>query len=260
MSFPTPAAELMDLTGRAAIVTGGGSGIGRAISLRLAGAGASVVVADIDSDGAAMTVKLIEEAGGSGRAVATVADVRSPSDAAAVAQLCVDTFGRLDILVNNAGLYPHSPVLETSEEFWDRVQDINVKGTFLFAQACARVMSASGSGGNIVNLASRQAYRPGAGLAHYGASKAAVVSLTQSLALELGRSGIRVNAVAPGPIPHERVTGFNDDQAQAYLARLPLGRFGTPDDIARAVQFIVSDAASYMTGATLVIDGGSLLP
>ena len=205
-----------------------------------------------------MTVKLVEEAGG--RAVSTVADVRSPSDAAAVAELAVETYGGLDILVNNAGLYPHSPVLETSEEFWDRVQDINVKGTFLFSQACARVMAAAGTGGNIVNLASRQAYRPGVGLAHYGASKAAVVSLTQSLALELGRSGIRVNAVAPGPIPHENVDRGSEEQQNAYLARLPLGRFGTPDDIARAVQFIVSDAASYMTGATLVIDGGSLLP
>jgi NAD(P)-dependent dehydrogenase (short-subunit alcohol dehydrogenase family) len=260
MPFPESAAALMDLGGRAAIVTGGGSGIGRAICLRLAGAGASVVVADVDPDGAAMTVKLIEEAGGSGRAVSTVADVRSPRDAAAVAQFCVDSYGRLDILVNNAGLYPHSPVLETDEEFWDRVQDINVKGTFLFSQACARVMAAAGTGGNIVNLASRQAYRPGAGLAHYGASKAAVVSLTQSLALELGRSGIRVNAVAPGPIPHENVDRGSEEQQNAYLARLPLGRFGTPDDIARAVQFIVSDAASYMTGATLVIDGGSLLP
>ena len=258
MPFPEPAAALMDLSGKVAIVTGGGSGIGRAISLRLAGAGASVVVADIDSEGAAVTVKLIEDVGG--RAVPTVTDVRSPADAAAVAQLAVDSFGRLDILVNNAGLYPHSPMLETSEEFWDRVQDVNVKGTFLCSQACARVMTAAGTGGTIVNLASRQAYRPGAGLAHYGASKAAVVSLTQSLALELGRSGIRVNAVAPGPIPHENVDRGSEEQQNAYLARLPLGRFGTPDDIARAVQFIVSEAAAYMTGATLVIDGGSLLP
>src|SRR3954452_10476339 len=242
MPFPEPAASLMDVTGRVAIVTGGGSGIGRAVCLRLAGAGAAVVVADIDTDGSAMTVKLIEDAGG--RAASTVADVRRPADAAAVAQLCVDTYGRLDILVNNAGLYPHSPVLETSEEFWDRVQDINVKGSFLCAQACARVMVAAGSGGNIVNLASRQAYRPGMGLAHYAASKAAVVSLTQSLALELCRSGIRVNPVAPGPIPHENVDRGSEDQQNAYLARLPLGRFGTPDDIARAVQFIVSDAAS----------------
>src|SRR5205809_1284735 len=145
MPFPEPAAALMDLSGKVAIVTGGGSGIGRAISLRLAGAGASVVVADIDSEGAAATLKLIEDAGG--RAVPTVTDVRSPADAAAVAQLAVDTFGRLDILVNNAGLYPHSPVLETSEEFWDRVQDVNVKGTFLCSQACARVMTAAGTGG-----------------------------------------------------------------------------------------------------------------
>src|SRR3954471_16542021 len=108
MPFPEPAASLMDVTGRVAIVTGGGSGIGRAVCLRLAGAGASVVVADIDTDGAAMTAKLIEDAGG--RAVSTVADVRSPADAAAIAQLAVDTYGRVDILVNNAGLYPHSPV------------------------------------------------------------------------------------------------------------------------------------------------------
>src|SRR5690348_2970744 len=117
MPFPEPAAALMDLSGRAAIVTGGGSGIGRAVSLRLVGAGASVVVADVDPDGAAVTVKLIEEAGAGGRAVSTVADVRSSDDAASVAHLCMDTYGRLDILVNNAGLYPHSPVLETSEEF-----------------------------------------------------------------------------------------------------------------------------------------------
>src|SRR5436190_13954719 len=128
MPFPEPAAALMDLTGKVAVVTGGGSGIGRAICLRLAGAGASVVVADIDSGGAGVTVKLIEDAGG--RAVPTVTDVRIPDDAAALAQLAVHTYGGLDILVNNAGLYPHSPVLDTSEEFWDRVQDVNVKGTF----------------------------------------------------------------------------------------------------------------------------------
>jgi NAD(P)-dependent dehydrogenase (short-subunit alcohol dehydrogenase family) len=262
-----PIADWLDLSGRAAIVTGAGSGIGRAISRRLAEAGASVVVVDVDKDAAAATVDMINGEGG--RAVAEQADVREPEAATAAAQRAVDEFGRLDILVNNAGLYPRSPVVETSPELWDRVLDVNLKGTFLFSQACARVMVGAGNGGCIISMASKQALRGGANLAHYAASKAGVALFTQSLAIELGPQNIRVNAIAPGPVATEggeraaaQVSGSGqspDDVREAYRSRIPLRRFSDPDDIAKVAVFLASDAASLMTGAVVVVDGGALL-
>ncbi|MGA8368635.1 MAG: SDR family NAD(P)-dependent oxidoreductase [Acidimicrobiales bacterium] len=263
-----PIDRWLDLSGRGAIVTGAGSGIGRAISLRLAEAGAAVVVADIDEDGAAATVDRIKSAGW--RAVAQPADVRNPEAARAAASRVVDEFGRLDILVNNAGLYPRSPVFETSEEMWDLVVDINLKGTFLFSQACARIMVDIGNGGSIINLASKQALRGSANLAHYAASKAGVIMFTQSLAIELGPENVRVNAIAPGPVATEggkgagfaQVAGTSqsvDEVRDAYLKKIPLRRFSDPDDIARVALFLASDAASLMTGTVVVVDGGASL-
>ena len=270
--------DLFDLTGKVAIVTGAGSGIGRAIALRLAQQGADIVIADLSIEGAEATVPMVVDLGR--RAIAMAADVRDPASAAAVAARAIEAFGRLDILVNNAGLFPSSPVLETSEELWDLVVDTSLKGTFVFSQACARVMTQAGRGGCIVNLSSKQAFRPGNGLAHYAAAKAAVANLTESLALELGAAGIRVNAVAPGPITTEgaakataartaavEAAGNGSDEPGAtgaalqddYRRRIPLGRFGTPDEVAKVILFLVSDAASYMTGAVVKVDGGALL-
>jgi NAD(P)-dependent dehydrogenase (short-subunit alcohol dehydrogenase family) len=268
-----PPSRWFDLSGRGALVTGAGAGIGRAIAARLAEAGAAVVVADVDRDGSSATVEAIRSAGG--RAIATVADVRDAAAASATARLVAEEFGRLDILVNNAGLYPRSPVLDTAEETWDRVVDVNLKGTFLWSQACARVMVAAGAGGSIVNLASKQALRGGADLAHYSASKAGVVLFTQSLAVELGPHDIRVNALAPGPVATDRALQAaaargsekegspdqpgSEDGREAYRRRIPLRRFSDPDDVARVALFLASDAARMMTGSLVVVDGGASL-
>ncbi len=232
-----------------------------------------MVVADVDREGASATVEAIRSAGG--RAVATRADVREAAAASGTARLVVEEFGRLDVLVNNAGLYPRSPVLDTPEETWDRVVDVNLKGTFLWSQACARVMVAAGAGGSIINLASKQALRGGADLAHYSASKAGVVLFTQSLAVELGPHDIRVNALAPGPVATDGALQraaargddgegsanepASDDGREAYRRRIPLRRFSDPDDVARVALFLASDAARMMTGSLVVVDGGASL-
>ena len=191
-------AQLFDLSGKGAVVTGGAMGIGQGIAFRLAEAGAGVMVADIDLKAATQTVKQIEARGGKAQAIR--ADVRSAADAEKVAQATVDAFGSLDILVNNAGIYPSSKFLDTSEELWDKVLDINLKGAFLYSQAAARAMIKAGHGGKIINIASIEALKPAEDTSLYSASKSGVVMLTKSMALELAPNKILVNAVAPGGI------------------------------------------------------------
>ena len=260
-------AQIFDLTGKAAIVTGGAMGIGRAIVMRLIEAGASVMIVDIDMDAANKVVQRVGEKGGKAQAIK--ADIRSLADAKKVAEATVKAFGSLDILVNNAGIYPISKALDTTEELWDRVLDINLKGTFFFCQAAAREMIKAGRGGRIINLASIDAVHPMGDVSHYNASKGGVLSLTKALALEWAPQGIIVNAVAPGSIwtPGSEKIRVEQEAAgkdpmemlKKFQTRWPMGRPGEPDDIAKVVLFYASEAVNYVTGTMVVVDGGYLL-
>jgi 2-deoxy-D-gluconate 3-dehydrogenase len=261
-------AQLFDLTGKNAIVTGGATGIGQAIVSRLAEAGASVMIADIDQKAAGQTVSQIKAKRGKAQAVR--ADVRSADDAKMVAQATIEAFGSIDILVNNAGIFPASPVLQITEEMWDKVLNTNLKGAFLYSQAVAQEMIKAGHGGKIINMASEAAMHPSGILTHYEASKAGVVMLTKSLALEFGPHNILVNAVAPGTIwtpglVRESAQSSNlpggsmEELLKGLAALLPLRRVGEPDDIAKVVLFLASAAANYMTGTLVLVDGGHLL-
>jgi 2-deoxy-D-gluconate 3-dehydrogenase len=258
-----PISQLFDLKGKGAIVTGAGMGIGQGIAFRLAEAGASVLVVDIKPEAAAETVRQIQAK--DGIAFAVQADAASVADAERVAQEAVSRFGRLDILVNNAGIFPFSPALQTTEALWDKVLDVNLKGVFFYTQAAAKRMVAAGQGGRIVNIASIDALHPTGNLVHYDASKGGVVMATKSLALEFGQYGITVNAIAPGAINTPGASAgtagvqISDEIMKSFLVRIPLGRQGVPDDIAKATLFMASEASAYVTGSLLVVDGGYLL-
>lgn len=257
--------EMFDLTGRTAIVTGGAMGIGAAIAARLAEAGASVVIADINHEVAEETVARIKRQGGV--AIAMRADASYVEDAQDVVREAARIFGHVDILVNDAGIFPFSPALELTEAQWDHVLDINLKGTFFYAQAAAKQMIAQKTPGVIVNIASVDGLHPTGFLAHYDASKGGVVMLTKSLAKELGAYHIRVNAIAPGGVdtpgtehaaPPQTTAGATG-AVEDIMARIPLGRMGQPDEIALAALYLASPASSYMTGSLVVVDGGFLL-
>ena len=260
--------ELFDLSGKGAIVTGGAQGIGQAIAFRLAEAGACVMLADLNQEAANETVARIRSAGGTAEAIP--ADAGSAEDARTVVEATEKAFGGLHILVNNAGIFPLVPVWSVSEELWDRVIDINLKGVFLYAKAAGEVMARAGQGGRIINIASIDGLRPNGMAAHYNASKGGVLMLTKALALELAPQGILVNSVSPGGIttPGTDAARENvwksmgireEDILQGWIQRVPLKRMGDPDDVARVVLFLASGASDFMTGANLVVDGGYLL-
>jgi NAD(P)-dependent dehydrogenase (short-subunit alcohol dehydrogenase family) len=240
--------------GRAALVTGGGRGIGRAIALRLAAEGAEVVVGY--QSHAAAAEEVARQAGG--RSCALPADTAEPAAAAGLVEEAVRRLGRLDIVVNNAGMLARRSLLDTDDATWDRILAVNLGGYFRVARAAAAVMTA---GGCIVNVASVNAVRPSATAGAYAVSKAGVSMLTRQLALELAPRGIRVNEVCPGLVE----TDLNrHDLAQAEfrtarLARIPLGRIGAPPDVAGAVAFLCSDDAALITGASLLVDGGAAI-
>jgi 2-deoxy-D-gluconate 3-dehydrogenase len=262
--------ELLNLTGKVALVTGGAMGIGAGIARRLAEAGASVMFSDVEMEVAQRTVEEIRAAGG--KAATVRADASNLAEARRASQATVEAFGGLDILVNNAGVYPIAPVLELSEESWDKVLDTNLKGVFFHAQAAAQLMVKQGRGGRIVNISSVDAYHPNGHLAHYDASKGGVVMLTKSLALELAPHNILVNAIAPGGVDTEGSKKVLETYARAMgpgttaetfkaamTQRIPLRRMATPDDIARMVLCLVAAPGDYMTGTTVLVDGGMLL-
>lgn len=247
-----------DLTGRTAFVTGAASGIGRASALLLGEAGATVHCADRDPDGLHETATLIKDGGGTAHTHGL--DV---TDRARLRQ-AIASCERLDVVAAIAGIMHSSPVLETRDEDLDRVLDVNFKGVLYACQEAARLMIARGTGGSIVTMASGAVDTGAPGLLCYGAAKAAVVQLTKTLATEVGRHGIRVNAVAPGWI-RTPMTDRHDRDAQAkteaVMARMsPLGRVGAPEDIAHAVLHLASDASSFTTGQIIRPNGGVAMP
>jgi 2-deoxy-D-gluconate 3-dehydrogenase len=245
--------KLFDLTGKVAIVTGGAVGIGKGIVDRLSEAGAAVLITDVSEENGK---KAVEELKGKGRKVDFIkADSSLSADVNKVVKYAVEKMGGLDILVNNAGIYPFSAAIETPEALWNKTISINLTGYFLFCQSAAREMIAKAKGGTIVNIASIDGFHPTGNLAHYDSSKGGVVMMTRSLALEWSPKGIRVNGVAPGGITPEQIKAMTD----AFTARIPMRRQGVPDDIATVVLFLTSPAADYITGETIVVDGGYLL-
>jgi NAD(P)-dependent dehydrogenase (short-subunit alcohol dehydrogenase family) len=249
------------LPGKVAVVTGGGGGIGRAISETFAAHGAKVVVADIDRDRASDTANAISHVGGD--VVAHVVDVREPRQVTELADATMEAYGRVDVLVNNVGhyLYRGAPFLDTKEEQWNSLYDVNLRHVFLCTRAFAPTMVEQGDGGSIVNVSTVEAFRGMPMMAVYSAFKAGVTQFTKSLALELGNDGVRVNAIAPDltqsiQVDYDRWVPA--EQRHLITTWVPVGRFGTADDIAGVALFLASDLSAFVTGTTVHADGGSL--
>ncbi len=258
-----PVSELLSLKGRAAVVTGAARGLGRAIAQRLAEAGASVMIADIDET---LAVSVAADIAGTHKvdAVGRAMDVTSTRSISEGADAAVAAFGKIDIWVNNAGIYPLTPALDMSDEEWDRVIQINLRGTFIGCREAGKRMDARGEGGVIINMSSTSGFNSGGpGIPHYVASKHGVNGITKQMAIELADRRIRVIGVAPTIIVTEGVmhaaevttkqVGFELDVQTSLL-----GRTGVPDDIARVVLFCASDMSIFMTGSILPVDAGVL--
>ncbi|MEM7255502.1 MAG: glucose 1-dehydrogenase [Pseudomonadota bacterium] len=239
-------------TNKVAIVTGAGHGIGAAIAHRLAEEGARVVVADIDEAAATATAEAICAWGGDAKGL--LADVSRRQDAEAMVACAVDAWGRVDIQVSNAGITDREPFLQMTDALWERVLKTNLFGAFYCGQAAANQMVQQGHGGRIVHVASNSGVFGGRGRAAYGASKAGLINLTQTMAIELAEHGILVNAVAPGATKTRVSTG--DKPPDTVMARMPLRRFGKPEEIAAVAAFLASDECSFTTGHVFGADGG----
>lgn len=248
----------MQLSHKSALVTGAASGFGRAIAQRYAREGASVLIADLDADGAEAAAGALRAQGA--RAAAVRCDVASSADYAAAVARAVSEFGGLDIVVNNAGTtHANKPALQVTEAEFDRVMRVNLKSLYWSAQHAIPALSRPG--GVMINVASTTGVRPGPGLSWYSASKAAMINISRGLALEFAREGIRVNAINPmigETALLEQFMGMPDtpENRQRFLARIPLGRFTRPDDVAGAAVFLASDDASFLTGTCIDVDGG----
>jgi NAD(P)-dependent dehydrogenase (short-subunit alcohol dehydrogenase family) len=244
------------LEGKVAVVIGASRGIGRAIALRFAQAGAKVVVSSRKLEGVQAVADEIEASGG--KALALQAHVGRMDDVMALVTRTVETFGRVDVAVNNAATNPHfGPLLTADEGQVDKTLDVNLKGVFRGCKAVAPLMEKQG-GGKIINIASIAGLRPGPGMGVYGISKAGVIMLTQVLAVELGPANIQVNAIAPGVIKtrFSQVLWQTPQIAEPALRSLPVGRFGEPEEVASLALYLASPSSDYVTGAVFVVDGG----
>jgi len=248
----------VSLEGQAVLVTGASQGLGAFFAAELAAAGAKVALGARKIEACAALAERITAAGGT--AVPLALDVTDSASAAAAVEATAKAFGRLDLLVNNAGTTQTVPLLDQDEAGWDRILDTNLKGAFLVAQAAARHMAADRKGGAIVNVASILGHRVAGQVAAYAASKAAIVQLTRSMALEWARYGIRANALCPGYVETELNRDFFATEAgQALVKRIPSRRLGQLEDLSGPLLFLCSPASAYMTGTSLVVDGGHLV-
>lgn len=247
----------MSLQGRVAIITGAAQGIGRAIAEALAHAGADIAVADLDTGRSADTVAAVEKIGR--KALNIKVNVADANETKAMAEHVIKTWGKIDILVNNAGITRDALLLRMREEDWNLVLQVNLNGTFNCTKAVLQPMTKQRYG-RIVNIASIVGAMGNVGQANYAASKAAVIGFTKTVAREYASRSVTVNAVAPGFIDTAMTQGLPTEVKEVLQKQIPLGRLGTPADIAAAVQFLVSDEAGYVTGQVLHINGGMLMP
>ena len=246
---------MQPLTDQVAVVTGAARGIGRGIAAVLAAEGARVVVADIDAEAAE---RAAAELGQGALAVATDVTDRASVDALAAAALA--SFGRIDILAANAGIYPHTELADIDDEVWERVMGINVKGALHAIQACTPAMLARGYGRVVLTSSITGPITGQIGYSHYGASKAAMLGLMRTAAVELATSGVTVNAVMPGNIETPGLEDTSEEHRRLMFSSIPMGRFGTAEEVGWAVRFLAAPEAGYITGQTLVVDGGQVLP
>ncbi|MDD2558837.1 MAG: 3-oxoacyl-[acyl-carrier-protein] reductase [Desulfuromonadaceae bacterium] len=238
---------------RVAVITGASRGIGHCVAAYMAERGATIVAVSRNAADTAALVDQIENAGG--QAISVAADVSVGADVDGVVKTAIDTFGRIDILVNNAGITRDALLPRLKDDMWDEVININLKGAFLCTRAISRVMTKQRYG-RIVNITSVVGQMGNAGQANYCASKAGLVGMTRSNAIELGRRNVTVNAVAPGFIETDMTAGLPEKVREDMLARIPLGVFGQPADVAAAVAFLASEEAGYITGHELSVNGG----
>lgn len=244
----------MRLRDKVALITGAGRGIGRALARAFSQEGAHVVIAEIDSQSGAEAAAEISDAGR--RSLFVQADLSRKDEIAAMVNKVLAEFGRIDVLINNAGIHLTTPFLDVSEGDYDRVLSVNLKGPFFCGQAVARHMAEAG-GGSIVNMSSVSAEIADPGSSAYCVSKGGLQMMTRCMALELAKHHVRVNAIMPGTIRTELGGWYETEEARIYLEqRVPWGRFGRPDEVAGAAVFLASDESAYVTGASILVDGG----